>query len=232
MKTMNSFRFAIIPKILVITGSVLFGNASHSTNCFARNVPVHTGAVMQGGSQPSDTVALDQLSGYYQLPGKVTFIEFQLKDNVLFAKQLWDNKEYQLIRINETSFETKEEGHKIEFMKDSSGQFNNAKILGRIMITKVDFDPGKIIALSADRLKQLEGIYMSRDNNDLRINIQSTATGLTVKQMWDNKNILFAPRSATFFLNDDDTFPLTFIQNHGLVTQVICFESDVWIKVK
>ncbi|WP_400260917.1 hypothetical protein ACFX5U_12610 [Sphingobacterium sp. SG20118] len=228
MKTMKLFKSAAISKICVIVANLLFASASLSTHCFAQ----HSNATIQGESQKSKPVPLDQLLGYYQLPNKVAFIEFALRDNLLFAKQLWDNKEFQLVRINETNFESKEEGHKIEFLKDSSGHFNHAKILGRIMTTKVGFNPKKNKQLSVEQLGRLEGYYILNDDNNLKINIRSSGSGVTIKQMWDNKEIAFTPRSETFFLNDDGTFPLTFLLSNGEASQVTCFENDTWIKVK
>ncbi len=168
MKTMNSFKPTIVPKIRRIIGSILFGSAFLATNSFA-----------QGDSQPSKTVPLEKFSGYYQFPSKAGFIQFEPKDNALFAKQLWDNKTYQLIRIDDTNFESKEEGHKIEFLKDNSGQFTHAKLLGRIMTTKVAFNPKITKQLSTQQLKRLEGTYVLTDDNSLQIDIRSSANGLT-----------------------------------------------------
>lgn len=225
---MKSLKFSITPKICLIIGSILFGGASLSSNCYAQ----HVGANIHAERQQPETVSLDQLLGSYQFPNKVAFIAFALKDNILFAKQLWDNKEYQLIQINETNFESKEEGHKIEFLKDSTGRFTQAKIMGRIMTTKVGFDPEIIKQLSAAQLKRLEGNYIMKDDNSLKVHIRSSPNGLTIKQLWDNKEIAFTPRSETFFLNEDGTFPLTFLLSDGEAVQVTCFEDDVWLKAK
>ncbi len=228
---MKSFKLAITPKIRVVIGSILFGSAFLSTNCFAQT-PSLAGVIAQGDSQQSKTVPLEKFLGYYQLPNNAAFIQFELKDNALFAKQLWDNKEYQLIQINETNFESKEEGHKVEFLKDSSGQFAYAKILGRITTVKVGFDPQIIKQLSAAHLKRLEGTYILKDDNSFKLDIRSSANGLTIKQLWDNKEVAFTPRSETFFLNEDGTFPLTFLLSDGEAAQVTCFEDDVWLKAK
>ena len=69
-------------------------------------------------------------------------------------------------------------------------------------------------------------------SNSLQIDIRSSANGLTIKQLWDNKEVAFTPRSETFFLNDDGTFPLTFLLSDGEAVQVTCFADDVWIKAK
>jgi len=221
MNTMNAFKSAIAPKIRRVVGSILFGSAFLLTNCFA-----------QGESQPAKTVSLEKFSGYYQFPSKAGFVQFELKDKVLFAKQLWDGKEYQLVQLNETNFESEKEGHKVEFLKDDAGQFAYAKLMGRIMTVKVGFDPQKIKPLSAAQLKRLEGTYILQDDNSLKLHIRSSANGLTIKQLWDNKEVAFTPRSETFFLNDDGTFPLTFLLHDGEAAQVTCFKDDIWLKEK
>ncbi|QEC53600.1 hypothetical protein EDD80_1312 [Anseongella ginsenosidimutans] len=230
---MNSFKSAIAPKIRVVICSILFGSAFLATNCFGQaHARAGVTVIAQGDSQQSKMVPLEKFAGYYQFPSKAGFIQFELKDNTLFAKQVWDNKEYQLIRINETNFESKKEGHKIEFLKDSSGRLAYAKLLGRIVTIKVGFDPKTIKQLPAAQLKRLEGTYILKDDNSLKIDIRSSAAGLTLKQLWDNKEITFTPRSETFFLNEDGTFPLTFLLSNGEVVQVTCFKDDVWLKAK
>src|SRR3546814_13629666 len=120
MKTMNSIKSAIAPKIRVVISGILFGSAIISMNCFVQTTAL-AGVIAQGDSQQFKTVPLEMFVGYYQLPDNASFIQFELKDNVLFAQ--WNNKEYQLIQINETNFESKEEVHKVEFLKDSSVKF-------------------------------------------------------------------------------------------------------------
>ena len=229
MKTMNAFKSAIAPKIRVTIGGILFGSAIISTNCFAQ-IPAFAGVIVHGDSPQSKTVPLEKFVGYYQLPDKASFIQFELKNSALFAQ--WDNKEYQLIQINETNFESKNEGHKVEFLKDSSGHFAYAKILEKIVAVKVKFDPKIIKKLSAAQMKGLEGTYSLKDDNSFQINIRSSANGLILKQLWDNKEITFTPRSETFFLNEDSTFPLTFLLRKEEAVQVTCFEDDIWLKTK
>ena len=224
---MNSFKSAIAPKIRAIIGSVLFGSAFLSTTCFV-HAPVFAGIITQGDDQPSKTVPLETFTGYYQLPDQASFIHFELKDNTLFAQ--WNNKEYQLVQTSETNFETKEEGYQVEFIKNNSDQFAFAKILGKIVTEKVGFDPTIIKQLSAAQLKRLEGTYILKNDNSFQLDIRSSANGLTLKQLWDNKEIAFTPRSETFFLNEDGTFPMTFSLSDGEVAQVTCFKDDIWLK--
>ncbi len=183
------------------------------------------------GPQQKQLVPLKSFQGFYQLPNKVAFIAFEEHDNNLYATQLWDQKKrYQLVRKDDTHFESKNEGYAIEFLKNGSGDFSQTKILGRIVCERVPFDPNKIATLTASQLKQLAGTYLKENDNNFKIQIDPSSTGLTLTQLWDNKIISFTPRSEFFFLNDDGTFPLTFSVANGKLEQMQCFENDVWIK--
>ncbi|WP_159728052.1 hypothetical protein [Sphingobacterium sp. 18053] len=174
---------------------------------------------------------LKSFQGYYQLPNKVAFIAFDEQENSLYATQLWDQKKrYQLVRKDDTHFESKNEGYAIEFLKNSAGDFSQAKILGRIVCERVPFDPNKIVSLTASQLKQLAGTYLMANDNNFKITIEPSAQGIILKQLWDNKTISFTPRSELFFLNEDGTFPLTFSVANGKVEQMTCFEKDLWLK--
>lgn len=178
----------------------------------------------------ASVIELENFLGVYQLPDKVGFVIFALEDNSFLATQLWDNKKYQLIQIDETTFETKEEGHTVAFRKDASGEYNEAMLLGRIVATRVAFDPSVIQQLSVEQLKSLQGTYVFADDSNFEIEIKPSATGLTLKQLWDNKEIYFSARSETFFLNEDNTFPLTFLLEGAQAIQVTCFANDIWKK--
>lgn len=192
------------------------------------SLALSTGVRAQEGT--ANAGVMQQLQGFYQFPNKVAFVEFEWKDGTLYANQLWDNTTYQLIQLDGLNFETKDEGHQIGFIKDESGQVNQAKLQGRIVTTKVDFDPRKVAPLTADQLSRLEGTYQSKGDQNLKLAIRSAGKELVLKQLWDQTEVVFEPRSATFFLDEDGTFPLSFVMENGDVTQVICFESDAWLK--
>ena len=219
------------PGIGSAIGSVLLVSVFLSSKGFVQ-VPANANVARQEHLSASKTIALEKYTGYYQMPNKAAFIQFEVRDEALFAKQLWDNKEYELVQLDETNFESKKEGHKVEFLKDSSGQFTTAKILGRMTTVKVAFNPQVVKQLSAAQLKRLEGVYSLKDDSSMQIDIRSSANGLTLNQLWDNKEIAFTPRSEAFFLNEDGTFPMTFLLNGSEVSQVTCFEDDIWLKTK
>lgn len=231
MKTMHAFRSAIASKKSSPFGCLMLAGTLMSLPCYAQT-NLSNGMAMPQAMAQQKTVPLEQFSGYYQMPNKVAFIHFDVREGSLVAKQLWDTKEYQLIKTGETNFESKEEGHKVEFLRDGFGEFAYAKILGRITTSKVHFDPTVVKKLSAAQLRRFEGTYSLKNDDGFRIDITSTTNGLMVKQVWDNKEITFTPRSESFFLNEDGTFPLSFLLEGGEVLQVTCFEDDVWVKQK
>ena len=183
-----------------------------------------------GDIRKQQQIPLTSFEGYYQLPNKIAFISFEQQDNILYATQLWDKKNYELIRKDDTHFESKNEGYTIAFLKDSLSDFSQTKILGRIVCQRVLFDPNKVATLSESQLKLFAGTYIMADDNNLKINIKSSAQGLLLTQLWDNKTVSFTPRSELFFLNEDGTFPLTFSFASGKVEKMTCYENDVWIK--
>lgn len=211
----------ILPQML--RGAIVLLILSLSTETFAQN--------RKTLNTRESSVPLHSFQGYFQLPNKVAFIAFEQRDNILFATQLWNKQHYQLIRTGDTSFESKNEGYKIEFEKDSTGSFNRAKILGRILSTRVAFNPTSAVILSTSQLQRLAGTYSKSNDSNFKLKILPSASGLELTQLWDNKTINFTPRSDSFFLNDDDTFPLTFNLQHGKVVELICFESDIWLKI-
>lgn len=199
--------------------------------CLFSSIDTFAQTAATDAPQQQQLVPLKSFQGYYQLPNKVAFIAFEEQDNNLYATQLWDQKKrYQLVRKDDTHFESKNEGYTIEFLKNSSGDFSQTKILGRIICERVPFDPNKIASLTTSQLKQLAGTYLKVNDNNFKIQIDPSSTGLTLTQLWDNKTISFTPRSEFFFLNDDGTFPLTFSVANGKVKQMQCFENDAWIK--
>lgn len=219
MKTMNNFKSTIVIPIRMAIGSILLLVTSFSSATFA-----------QTSAQPTETVSMEKYTGYYQLSTKSDFVKFELRNDVLFATKLWDDTEYELVQINETTFETKEGGHKVQFMDESSDGYAQAKILEKYNAIKVAFNPQQAVHLSQEQLQRLEGTYTFTKDSKLKLEIRSSAQGLTLKQLWDNKEINFTPRAENFFLNDDGTFPLTFSLSDGKVAQLTCFENDIWLQ--
>ena len=91
------------------------------------------------------------------------------------------------------------------------------------------------IHLSPDQLKAFEGKYTFQfeKGEDSYIQITAAADHLTLKQVWDGKEINFVPKSNVEFFCKEQPFPLKFIKDDkGNVIQVLAFNKDLWQKVK
>jgi len=87
--------------------------------------------------------------------------------------------------------------------------------------------------ISPKELKTFEGYYKFQleKGSDSYIHIAATEKGLILQQIWDGKEIVFAPKSAFEFVSEDGRFPLKFTKgSNGAVTQVLAFERDLWTK--
>ena len=81
-------------------------------------------------------------------------------------------------------------------------------------------------------LKEFEGCYQFDMNKDNYIQIRAKGNQLILKQLWDDREIVFNQQSPLEFLDVDKGFPLKFIKNDkGAVVQVIAFNKDHWNKV-
>ncbi|HMH31553.1 MAG TPA: hypothetical protein VK543_00910 [Puia sp.] len=87
--------------------------------------------------------------------------------------------------------------------------------------------------ISPKALKTFEGYYkfQLQNGSDSYIHIAATEKGLVLQQIWDRKEIAFAPKSALEFVSEDGNFPLKFTKgSNGAITQVLAFDRDLWIK--
>lgn len=180
---------------------------------------------------PADT-ELKKFEGFFRLPNKVAYIQIVYRENALVAKQLWDSTEYPLVRKSDLEFESEQEEFKGKFTMDSVGIINGLKINGRIVATRVSYDPQQGRTVSADKLKLLEGTYKFRKDPKLLLQIEQRDGAIILNQLWDNKAIAFQPFSELSFLNKQLKFPLEFIKAGDEVVRVIAFENDVWEKIK
>lgn len=176
--------------------------------------------------------SLKELEGFYQLPNKVAYLRIVARQQDLFAVQVWDNKEYSLLRKGDLAFESKDEEYKLEFLKNETGAISGAKILNRVILKKVGFDPTKDATLTNEQLKKLDGKYQFQKDKSFFIEIRASNNILELKQLWDGKIISFSPKSELDFFNKEKSFPIQFIIKNGIVTQAVCFADDVWDRIK
>ncbi len=174
---------------------------------------------------------LREFEGFFQLPNKVAYLEITQQGNDLLAKQVWDKREYLLIRKSDLEFESKNEEYQCMFIKDASGKIVSLKAMNRIILTKVNFNPNHETVLAPNKLRVLEGKYQFSKDKQMFIELSAKDNSILLKQQWDGKVIVFSPLSETNFYNKEMRFPLTVIKENDVVRQVICFENDIWDKI-
>ncbi|MDX3916282.1 MULTISPECIES: hypothetical protein [Olivibacter] len=179
----------------------------------------------------TDSVSLDDLSGYFRFPNRVAYIRFFDQDGQFIAQQAWDGRTYPLQRTGSLTFQSRDEAYQVAFIGGTDGKIDKAKILNRVMLEKVFFNPTQYVSLTADQLMPLLGRYRLQTDNNMEINVTRQGNKLAVEQLWDNKTIVFEAFSPTDFLNEELSFPLTFILANGTVKELICFESDRWERI-
>ena len=91
----------------------------------------------------------------------------------------------------------------------------------------------RILSYRTAQLTEFEGYYQLDKDKDQYLQILVKNDKLILKQLWDQREIVFEQKSDLSFYNDELSFPLTFSKNaNGEITQVLAFERDTWIKVK
>ena len=182
---------------------------------------------------------LTAFEGIYQ--NKVnTFFYFKINVSGagLLAKQLDGDRQIVLTRKSEFGFEMKDddgdETIPVTFSKNDAGEITGVMVGDRDQWVKVkEYIPVKEVTLTADQLKAFEGKYKFEEKDDAYLQITATATGLTLKQLWDNREFNFVPISDVDFLNKQAAFPLKFTKDGtGKAIKVLAFNRDLWDKVK
>jgi hypothetical protein len=182
---------------------------------------------------------LTAFEGIYQ--NKVnTFFYFKISVNGagLLAKQIDGDRQIVLTRKSEFGFEMKDddgdETIPVTFSKNEAGEITGVMVGDRDQWAKVkEYVPVKETTLTADQLKAFEGKYKFEEKDDAYLQITANPTGLTLKQLWDNREFNFAPISDVDFLNKKEAFPLKFTKDSsGKVIKVLAFNRDLWDKVK
>jgi hypothetical protein len=179
----------------------------------------------------TDSVSLDDLSGYFRFPNRVAYIRFFDQDGQFVAQQTWDGRIYPLQRTGSLTFQSRDEAYQIAFIGGTDGKIDKAKILNRVMLEKVSYNPTQYVSLNAEQLTPLLGRYRLQKDSNMEINVTRQGNKLAIAQLWDNKTIVFEAFSPTDFLNTELSFPLTFIVTNGTAKELICFESDRWERI-
>ncbi|MBE8712154.1 hypothetical protein [Sphingobacterium hungaricum] len=216
MKTKNTVKLSVL-----IGSALLFCNSLHASS--QPNHPTSSISV-------ADSTPLSAFEGFYQFPNQVAYIEFIVEGNELIAKQTWDSRQYKLKRNADLNFTSVDEGYVIEFHL-SNKMIVGAKILNRVELVKVDFNPDAYIRLDDGAMRKYEGKYELTRNKEMHLELRVKDGGLSLKQLWDNKVIQFSPKTANFFYNDELTFPISFEEKENQKMQMRAFENDVWLRI-
>ena len=182
---------------------------------------------------------LKKFEGYYQLTNDTaTYLQITSQGNNLILHQLWDGKEITFERKSESEFFNEEQSFPLKFTSGQNGIITQVLAFDRDLWNKVtDYRPvvNTEIHLSSDQLKPFEGKYVFQfeKGEDSYIQITAAADHITLKQLWDGKEINFVPKSNAEFFCKEQPFPLKFIKDgNGNVIQVLAFNKDLWQRVK
>ncbi len=183
------------------------------------------------------------LEGYYTFQfeqGKDAYIHIGPTENGIVLQQMWDGKEIHFTAQTPLDFLDDTGNFPLKFTKDNNGSVTQVLAFNRDLWNKTnDYKPQviKTAHLSPDQLKACAGKYKFRFNNDGKdsyIQIRVVENNLVLKQMWDEKELIFVPQSPLEFSGKDNPgFTLKFIKDDtGIVTQVLALDRDLWNRVK
>jgi hypothetical protein len=183
---------------------------------------------------------LKLLEGFYQSPqNKDMVVQISAGENGLNAKLLWNNGEMHLLPESAMGFVSKEGGDEgpihLVFQKDSTGGINQLNVANNGIWTRVkDYKPvvKKEMEHTPAQLARFRGLYQLQGDNSQFIQFSIKDNNLVLKQLWDGNEINFLPESElSFFSRQVPQFPLDFSKDKdGIITQVLAFKRDVWIK--
>lgn len=196
--------------------------------------------ILEGSTQIySQQQSLKKFDGYYQFADDTTrYLQITAQGDNLVLHQLWDGKDINFERKSELEFVNNEFSFPLKFSSDQNGTITRVLAFDRDVWNKAkNYKPAinKEIHLSQDQLKQFEGKYtfQFQKGEDSYIQITAAADHITLKQLWDGKEINFVPKSNVEFFCKEQPFPLKFSKDDkGNVTQVLAFNKDLWQKVK
>jgi hypothetical protein len=173
---------------------------------------------------------LKQFEGLYQFQNdQFRFVQFIVKGNTLVLKQHWDGNELSFVPESATDFFTKQvPSFSLSFVKDKDGNITQAIAFKRDNWNKV-----KKITPTTSELKIYEGKYQFKDDPDNYIRVLAKDNRLTIKQLWDSKEIIVEPLAENYFYNSEQSYPFQVIRDKdGTVKQVLVLGLDLFNKVK
>lgn len=159
------------------------------TAAIARTVP--------GGSLPADSTSLKAFEGtYQQKDNQYMYVKLVVINDSLVVKEAEGDKQIKLNRKSDLAFEMPDDDGdemiSVAFSKNDAGEVTQALLGGRQLWIKVKgIVPITEVKLSADQLKAFEGKYQFEEKKDTFLQITATPDGLSLKQLWDGREIAF-----------------------------------------
>ncbi|MBE8722125.1 hypothetical protein [Sphingobacterium pedocola] len=172
---------------------------------------------------------LQKFEGFYRFPNRVAYIQFVLNNGKLEARQLWDGRVYVLQSTGEASFQSVDEGYKLVF--DLTTVPAQVKILDRVILNKVTYDPEKRQEPSKKVLQKYQGRYRLSKDTNMWIHIAEKQGMLVLHQEWNSKEIMLESITDSEYINEELIMPVSFeiLAKGGI--RMHCFENDIWEKI-
>jgi hypothetical protein len=170
---------------------------------------------------------LKVFEGLYQ--GQGSFIRISEKENKLILKQLWDGNEFEFVPDSAMHFFSREQlRFTLEFFKGDDGSINRMVAFGRDR-----WDKAKKVSLTSGQVKGFEGKYKLKEDPDDIIQITASGLNLTIKQLWDGKEVAVKPLADLFFYNEAQGYSAAFNKDDsGSINGVLILNTDFFEKVK
>lgn len=191
---------------------------------------------MQIHAQSQD---LKKFEGYYHFTNDTsTYLQIRAQGSNLVLHQMWDDQEISFDRTSDLDFKNDAQSFPLKFSSDQNGNITQVLAFDQDVWMKVNgYQPpvDAEIHLSPEKLKTFEGKYTFQfeQGQDVYLEITAYNDHITLKQIWDDKEINFVPKSDVEFFCKEQRFPLKFIEdNTGNVVQVLAFNRDLWQRVK
>jgi hypothetical protein len=171
---------------------------------------------------------LAQFQGLYELrEDNSRLLKFSVRENSLVLKQMWDGNEILFVPESELSFFTRAiPSFSLDFSKDKDGNITQVLAFKRDIWIKTN-----TLAITPAALKSNKGKYRSKDDPDNEIRIIATDSTLLVRQLWDKKDNVLQPLTATYFNNQALSLPLVIVKDQGGKVSQVVLLGNIFIRV-
>jgi CubicO group peptidase (beta-lactamase class C family) len=181
---------------------------------------------------------LKTFEGYYQSAfNSDLYLQIVTNEKQLMLRQLWDGQEIFFEAQSELEFLNKEMSFPLKFSRNSKGKITEVLAFNRD-VWKLDetFKPivRKVMTRTTEELKIFEGKYQVRNNKNLFAEIVAKGGHLSIRQLWDGKEMTFVPETEfDFFMEGNSYRTIKFVKGgKGEVKELVAFGREVLDKVK